>query len=98
MAKRKARSQIASLTPDQKKSEIDSIIWLQGACDTPLESFRWELQLCLGHISIWGLLIKLWGSKVVGVPTGAILGLPLKSPGREKPFGCRLRGQPQSIL
>jgi hypothetical protein len=26
------------------------------------------------------------------------VGLPLESPGREKPFGCRLRGQPQSIL
>jgi len=33
-----------------------------------------------------------------GVPFGAISGLPLGSPGREKPFGCSLRGQPQSIL
>jgi hypothetical protein len=30
----------------------------------------------------------------VGVPTGAISGLPLGSPGKEKPFGCRLHGQP----
>jgi hypothetical protein len=43
---------------------------------------------------IRGLLAKLWGSKVARVPTGAILGLPLKSPGREKPFGCWFRGQP----
>jgi hypothetical protein len=50
------------------------------------------------RISIRGLLAKLWGSKFVGVPTGAISGLPLGSLRREKSFGCRLRGQPQSIL
>ncbi len=32
-------------------------------------------------ISIWSLLAKLWGSKVVGVPTWAISGFPLGSPG-----------------
>jgi hypothetical protein len=52
----------------------------------------------LNCISIWGLLVKLWGSKIARVPIGAISGLPLRSPGREKPFGCGLRGQPQSIL
>jgi hypothetical protein len=35
----------------------------------------------LDYISIWGLLAKLWGSKVAGVPTWAISGLPLGSPG-----------------
>jgi len=38
------------------------------------------------------------GSKVMGVPIGAISGLSLGSPGREEPFGCRLRGQSQNIL
>jgi hypothetical protein len=38
------------------------------------------------------LLAKLWGSKDVGVPFGAISGLALWSPEREKPFGCKLRG------
>ncbi len=46
------------------------------------------------RISIWGLLAKLWGFKVTGVPTGMILGLPLGSPRKEKPFGCGFRGQP----
>jgi hypothetical protein len=50
------------------------------------------------RIAIRGLLAKLWGSKVAEVPFGAISGLPLGSPGKEKPFGCNLRGQPQSIL
>jgi hypothetical protein len=52
----------------------------------------------LDCISIRGMFAKLWGSKVAGIPTGAISRLPLRSPRREKPFGCRLRGQPQSIL
>jgi hypothetical protein len=47
------------------------------------------------HTSIRGLLAKLWGSKVAGVPIGAISGLPLR---REKPFGCEPRGEVQSIL
>jgi hypothetical protein len=35
----------------------------------------------LDHILIEGLFAKLWGSKVAGVPTWVILGLPLRSPG-----------------
>ncbi len=35
----------------------------------------------LDLISIEGLHAKLWGPKVVGVPTLAILGLPFESPG-----------------
>ncbi len=34
------------------------------------------------HIAIQGLLAKLWGSKVPGVPFGAISKLPLGSPGK----------------
>jgi hypothetical protein len=33
--------------------------------------------------SIEGLLAKLWGSKVAGVPAGGISGLPLESPGKK---------------
>jgi len=44
------------------------------------------------------MLAKLWGSKVAGVPAGAISGLPLGSPEREKSFGCRPHGEVQSIL
>ncbi len=47
---------------------------------------------------IRGLFVKLWGSKVVGVPVGAISGLPHGNLGKEKPFGCELRGEVQSIL
>jgi len=37
----------------------------------------------LDHIAIRGLIAKLWGSKVAGVPFGAISGLPLRSPGKK---------------
>jgi len=50
------------------------------------ESYNFALH----HIAILGLLAKLWGSKIGGIPIGAILGLPLRSPRREKPFGCGL--------
>jgi hypothetical protein len=52
----------------------------------------------LDHIVIRGLLAKLWGSKVTKIPFGMISGFPFGSLGREKPFGCRFRGQPQSII
>jgi hypothetical protein len=52
----------------------------------------------LDRTSIEGLLAKLWGSKVAGVPIWAILGLPLESLGTKSPFGCRFRGQTQNIL
>jgi len=85
MAKRKAKSQTASLTLDHKKSGIDPIyLAARGVRHT----------FASDHISIRGLLAKLWGSKVARVPFGAISGFPLGSPGKEKPFGCRLRGQP----
>jgi len=35
------------------------------------------------------------GSKVAGVPIGAISGLPRGSPGKEKPFGCGPHGEVQ---
>jgi len=66
-------------------------------------TYRWKAldksyNFALDYIMIQGLLAKLWGSKVARVPGGGISGLPLRSPGKEKPSGCRLRGQPQSIL
>jgi hypothetical protein len=84
--------------PTTKSRESTRFTCLQRACDILLESSQQELQLALNRISIQGLLAKLWGSKVARVPASTISGLPFGSPGREKPFGCRLLGQPQSIL
>jgi hypothetical protein len=66
-------------------------------------TYRWKdlndrYNFALGCIAIWSLFTKWWGSKVTIIPTGMISGLPLGSPRREKSFGWRLCGQPQSIL
>jgi hypothetical protein len=50
-------------------------------------TYRWKAldesyNFVLDCIAIWGLLAKLWGSKVTGVPFGVILGLPLESLGK----------------
>jgi len=50
-------------------------------------TYRWialdeNYNFALDCISIRGLLAKLWGSKVAGVPFGAIPGFPLGSPGK----------------
>jgi hypothetical protein len=50
------------------------------------------------RIAIGGLQKKLCALKVPGVLAGGISGLPRGSLGREKPFGCRPRGESQSIL
>jgi hypothetical protein len=49
-------------------------------CHISLESYRRELQLYFRPHR--GLLAKLWGSKVAGIPFGAISGLPRGSPGK----------------
>ncbi len=50
-------------------------------------TYRWKAldenyNFASDRIAIRGLLSKLWGSKVAGVPFGAISGLPLESPGK----------------
>jgi len=51
-------------------------------------TYRWKAlnesyNFALDCTSIGGLFAKLWGSKVAGVPTSGILGLPLRSPGKK---------------
>jgi len=50
-------------------------------------TYRWKAlnesyNFASNRIAIWGLLTKLWGSKVAGVPFGAISGLPVGSLGK----------------
>jgi len=98
MAKRRAGSQTANLTPDDSwpekvENRPDLFVYRQRA------TYRWKAvdksyNFALDRTSIGGLLTKLWGSKVAEVLADGISGLPLGSLGREKPFGCRLCGQP----
>jgi hypothetical protein len=98
MAKRRARSQTANLIPNQKKSRIDPIYLDEKGVRHTVKKLNESYNFVLNRISIRGFFAKLWGSKIVRVPTGAISGLSFGSPEREKPFGCGLCGQPQSIL
>ncbi len=80
MAKRRAGSQIDSLTPDHQTSRITPISLHAGA------TYHWKAlnegyNFVLDVISIRSLHTKLWGPKVAGVPILAILGAPLESPG-----------------
>jgi hypothetical protein len=66
--------------PNTKSRELTWFPCVQVECDIPLKSSWQELQLCFIFISIKGLHTKLWGPKVVGVPTLRILGLPFGNP------------------
>ncbi len=83
MAKRRAGSRTASLTPDHKKPVIDQIYLVSGGRAT----YRWKAldesyNFALDNIAIRGLFAKLWVSKVARVPFGAISGLPRWSLGK----------------
>jgi hypothetical protein len=85
MAKRKAGSQTASLREkDSRPLKVGNRPDLLG--DRRRATYRWKgldegYNFASDHISIGGLLAKLWGSKVAGVPIGGISGLPCESPG-----------------
>jgi hypothetical protein len=66
-------------------------------------TYRWKAlddgyNVALDCIAIGGLQKKLCALKVSGDLVGGISGLSRGSPGREKPFGHRPRGESESIL
>jgi hypothetical protein len=98
MGKRRAESQIVSLTPITKSQESTSFRCHLKECDTALESSRWELQLWFrprpdpssgrGAMSVQSLGTLTWDN--FGTPTWE---------SREKePFGCSLGRELQRIL
>jgi hypothetical protein len=96
----KTGSQIANLTPDQKKLGIDPIYF--AGCRRRA-TYRWKdldesYNFASDRVAIRGLLTKLFGFKVTGVLSGAVSGLPRGSPETKRPFRCGPRGEVQSIL
>jgi hypothetical protein len=66
--------------PEKDGNRLDLLV-----CKWPA-TYRWKdlnegYNFALDWISIQGLLAKLWGSKIAGVPIWAISGLPLGNPG-----------------
>jgi hypothetical protein len=83
--------------PQKVRNQLD-LLRCRGRATYHWKAFNKSYNFVLNRIIIRDPFAKLWGSKVVGVPFGTILGLPFESPERKKSFECRLRGQPQSIL
>ncbi len=69
--------------PTRKSWESSLFTWLQSSCNS-WKAFDESYNFALNRISIRGLFVKLWGSKVAGILIGAISKLSLRSPGREK--------------
>jgi hypothetical protein len=81
MAKRRVGSQIVSLTPDHKKvRNRPDLLSCKGRATYHWKGLNESYNFVLDCIAIRGLLAKLWGFKVAGIPFGAISGLPLGSP------------------
>jgi hypothetical protein len=97
MGKRRAGSQIGTLTPDHKKSGIDPI----PKCDGGSATWRWKAleesyKIGLELVPIGGRGEKLWWPKVPRVQTGTVSRLP-KS-GDKEPLRCGCGGATQRIL
>jgi hypothetical protein len=90
-------SDIWNISYDQKKGQESNCqfdsrplkVWNRPLPDVRFGSTTWRWKaldesynFALDRIVIQGLLAKLWGFKVPGVPFGAISGLPVGSPGK----------------
>jgi hypothetical protein len=98
MAKRKAKSQIGSLTPDHKMSRINPISMRVGGVRHTVESSRRKLQLCFkSHPDSRSknevIALQSYESSSLGS-----FGTPLWASQDKKPFGCSPCGEVQSIL
>jgi hypothetical protein len=67
--------------PTTKSQESTWSTWLQRACNIPSERSWWELQLCFRSHLNQRFARKVMGSKVAGIPTWPISGLPFGSSG-----------------
>jgi hypothetical protein len=101
----KTGSQIASLTPDQKKSRIDPIYLAAGNVRHTVGKLSTRATTLLQTASRSELCTRSYApsksreSQLAGFRDfhAGLRGSP-GSPGSEKPFGCGLRGESQSIL
>jgi hypothetical protein len=98
MIKRKAGSQIASLTSDQKKSEIDPIYLGANDVRHTVESSQQELQLRFRLHLDWKSARKVTAPQSCGSLEDGNFGTFTWESWDKKSFGCESRGQPQSIL
>jgi hypothetical protein len=98
MAKRKAESQIASLTPDQKKSGIDSKYLATDDVPHTVGKLSTRATTLLSTALRSKVYSQSYGASKSRESQGEISGLPRESPGREKSFRCGPCGEAHSIL
>jgi hypothetical protein len=98
VAKRRAGSQTANLTPDQKKSGIDPIYLPTDSVRHNVGRSRRGLQLCFRlHLNPRSAC-KVMGVQNCGSPNLDNFKTPTWESQDKKPFGCGPRGEVQSIL
>jgi hypothetical protein len=98
MAKRRAGSQIASLTPTRKNKKSTQFTCMQTAYDILLESSQQGLQLCFKlHLDSRSAR-KVMKLQNHGSPNLINFGTPTWESRDKKSFGCGPRGEVQSIL
>jgi len=66
----------------KKVGNRPDLLSFKGRATYPSKALDESYNFASDRIAIRGLLAKLWGSKVVGVPFGVISGLPLGSLGK----------------
>jgi len=75
-----AKRRVAVWLPTRKVRNRPNLLVCRWRMTYCWKTFDEGYNFASNCILIWGLLAKLWGSKVVGVLTWAISGLPLGSP------------------
>jgi hypothetical protein len=77
----------------QKGRESTRLPCVKMKCDTPLESSRWELQLCFRSHPNWRFEQEVMVLQSCGSWTLTVSGLPFGSHGTKRSFKCGLHGK-----
>ncbi len=70
----------------QKVKNRPDLLCYRGRATYRSKALDKSYNFSLDCITIWVLIAKLWGSKVMRVPFGTISGLPVRSPGKNNHF------------
>jgi hypothetical protein len=84
--------------PTSKSRESTRPLCVQVKCNTSLESFQWELQVCLKPRPNWSFEQRFIVSQSYGSLDRDNFGTPPWESQDKKPFGCRCRREAQRIL
>jgi hypothetical protein len=98
MVERRAKSQIASLTPDHKKSRIDPTPVRAGGVRHTVGKSQGELRVCFRPHPDRRSKQGVMSFQSPGIPNRDNFETPTLESRDKQPFGCGPRGVAQSIL